>query len=73
MLLHLGDGSEPLGVNCKVVWTNQFGSVTKDLQGGMGVKFQNLSAQARTRISLYIQQPKNRGPAASLPGGKKAE
>jgi hypothetical protein len=49
MLLYLPDGDEPLRVNCKVLWTNQFGNVTKDLQRGMGIKFQDPPPQARTR------------------------
>jgi Tfp pilus assembly protein PilZ len=73
MLLHLGDGGEPLRVNCKVVWTNQFGSVTKDLQRGMGIKFQKLPSQARTRIDSYIQQQKAHRPVESPQNGEKAE
>ena len=72
MLLHLGDGSEPLVLNCKVVWTNQFGSVTKDLQRGMGIKFQNLSAQGQTRLSNFIQKQKARRSAELLRDGEKA-
>ena len=69
--LHLGDGGEPLRVNCKVVWTNQFGSITKDLQRGMGIRFQDLPSQARTRIDSYIQRQKDCRSAALLPSGEK--
>ncbi len=63
MLLHLGDGGRPLDLNCKVVWTNQYGSVTRDLQRGMGIKFQNLSEEGRTRLEKYLEQQKARQPA----------
>ncbi len=73
VLLHLHDGHEPLALKCKVVWTNQFGSVTKDLQRGMGVRFQNLSAEKQKRISAYIEQQKAQRSAEALPNGPNAK
>ena len=72
MLLHLGDGAEPLAVDCKVVWTNQFGIVRKDLQRGMGIKFQKLSAEGRERLGSYIQRQKSRRAAELPPTSEKA-
>ncbi len=69
MLLHLHDGQEPLALNCRVMWTNQYGNITKDLQRGMGVRFQNLSAEDRTRISAYIGQQKAQRVVEDLPNG----
>jgi len=71
MILHLHDGQEPLALKCKVMWTNQFGSITKDLQRGMGVRFQNLSAEEQVRISAYIEQQKARRSAEALPNDQK--
>jgi uncharacterized protein (TIGR02266 family) len=73
MLLHLHDGHEPLALHCKVMWTNQFGNVTKDLQRGMGVRFQNLSADEQARINAYIEQQKARRSAEALPNGQNAK
>ncbi len=71
MLLHLHDRHEPLALHCKVMWTNQFGSITKDLQRGMGVRFQNLSEEEKARISAYIEQQKARSSAEALPNDRK--
>ena len=60
--LHLPDGGAEIGVDCKVVWTNQYGRETQDLRRGMGVKFLNLQREAQKRIETYIQFEKNRSP-----------
>ena len=58
--LHLPDGGEELQVDCKVVWTNQYGRETQDLRRGMGVKFLKLQPEAQMRIQAYIESQKNR-------------
>jgi len=60
--LHIPDGGEQIEVDCKVVWTNQYGRETQDLRRGMGVKFLNLRPEAQKRIQTYIEFEKNRGP-----------
>ena len=60
--LHLPDGGEQIEVDCKVVWTNQYGRETQDLRRGMGVKFLNLQPGVQKRIQTYIEFEKNRGP-----------
>lgn len=73
ILLHLHDGQEPLALNCKVMWTNQYGNITKDLQRGMGVRFQNLSAENRVRISAYIEQQNARRVVEGSPNGQETK
>jgi uncharacterized protein (TIGR02266 family) len=58
--LHLPDGGEELEVDCKVVWTNQYGRETQDMRRGMGVKFLNLQPESQKRIHSYIEFQKNR-------------
>ena len=60
--LHLPDGGEQIEVDCKVVWTNQYGRETQDLRRGMGVKFLNLRPEVQKRIQTYIEFEKDRGP-----------
>ena len=60
--LHLPDGGEELELNCKVVWTNQYGRDTRDLRRGMGVKFLNLQPESQKRIHSYIEFEKNKNP-----------
>jgi uncharacterized protein (TIGR02266 family) len=60
--LHLPDGGEQIDVDCKVVWTNQYGRETQDLRRGMGVKFLNLRPEVQKRIQTYIEFEKDRGP-----------
>jgi len=57
--LHLPDGGEEVEVDCKVVWTNQYGRETQDLRRGMGVKFLNLQPEVQKRIQTYIESQKN--------------
>ena len=53
--LLLAEGEPPIGVNCRVVWTNKYGKESRHLRRGMGVKFLDLSPQLRTRVESYIQ------------------
>ncbi|MDH4264995.1 MAG: GAF domain-containing protein [Deltaproteobacteria bacterium] len=66
MKLYLSRGEMPIEVNCKVIWSNQYGHETKDLRRGMGVKFINLDPEIQKRIeeSLRAQRHKwNESPA----------
>ncbi|MFH1756575.1 MAG: GAF domain-containing protein [Pseudomonadota bacterium] len=66
MKLYLSRGEMPIEVNCKVIWSNQYGHETKDLRRGMGVKFINLDPEVQKRIeeSLRAQRHKwNESPA----------
>jgi uncharacterized protein (TIGR02266 family) len=58
--LHIPDGGEQIEVDCKVVWTNQYGGENQDLRRGMGVKFLNLQPEVQKRIQTYIECEKNR-------------
>jgi len=58
--LHLPDGGEEVEVDCKVVWTNQYGRETQDLRRGMGVKFLNLQPEVQKRIQTYIDSQQNK-------------
>ncbi len=57
--LLLAEGEPPIGVNCRVIWTNKYGKESRHLRRGMGVKFLDLSPQLRTRVESYIQSYKN--------------
>jgi Tfp pilus assembly protein PilZ len=54
--LHLSDGREPLMVQGKVIWTNQYGQDKKNLRRGMGVKFIKLQSEEQKRIGDYAQK-----------------
>jgi hypothetical protein len=54
--LHLNDGREPLMVQGKVIWTNQYGQDKKHLRRGMGVKFVKLQSEEQKRIGDYTQK-----------------
>ena len=54
--LHLNDGREPLMVQGKVIWTNQYGQDKKHLRRGMGVKFVKLQSEEQKRIGDYAQK-----------------
>jgi hypothetical protein len=54
--LHLNDGREPLMVQGKVIWTNQYGQDKKNLRRGMGVKFVKLQSEEQKRIGDYTQK-----------------
>ena len=54
--LHLNDGREPLMVQGKVIWTNQYGQDKKHLRRGMGVKFVRLQSEEQKRIGDYTQK-----------------
>jgi hypothetical protein len=56
MRLHLNDGREPLLVQGKVIWTNQYGQDKKHLRRGMGVKFLKMQAEEQKRIGDYAQK-----------------
>ena len=60
--LLIPDGKGQIEVDCKVVWTNQYGRETPNLRRGMGVKFLNLQPAAQKRIQTYIDFEKNRSP-----------
>ena len=62
--LYLNDGREPLMVQGKVIWTNQYGQDKKQLQRGMGVKFVKLQAEDQKRIGDYAQ--KRRAPLGKV-------
>jgi hypothetical protein len=51
--LYLNDGREPLMVQGKVIWTNQYGQDKKHLRRGMGVKFLKLQSEEQKRIGDY--------------------
>lgn len=55
MRLHKGRGDEPHEVTCKVIWTNQYGKVSKHLSRGMGVKFLNLKREDRKKLQDYLR------------------
>jgi uncharacterized protein (TIGR02266 family) len=57
--LHMAEGETPVGVTCRVIWTNKYGKESRQLRRGMGVKFLDLSPQLRNRVELYIQSHKN--------------
>lgn len=59
--LYLPDSEEPLEATCKVIWTNKYGKVTKDLKRGMGVKFLNLPPGVQRRIEDFIKMHKSGG------------
>jgi Tfp pilus assembly protein PilZ len=54
--LYLNDGREPLTVQGKVIWTNQYGQDKKHLRRGMGVKFMKLQTEEQKRIGDYAQK-----------------
>ena len=54
--LYLNDGREPLMVQGKVIWTNQYGQDKKHLRRGMGVKFVKLQSEEQKRIGDYTQK-----------------
>ncbi len=58
--LRIPDGQEPIEVNCKVVWTNQYGNETKYLHRGMGVKLLDNSPGTRKRIEKYFLLNENK-------------
>lgn len=51
---HLPNGGTPIEAKCKVVWSNKYGKETEVLRRGMGVKFQNLSLEAKSQIQEFI-------------------
>jgi hypothetical protein len=51
--LYLNDGREPMMVQGKVIWTNQFGQDKRHLRRGMGVKFLKLQSEEQKRIGDY--------------------
>jgi uncharacterized protein (TIGR02266 family) len=53
--LHMAEGETPVGVTCRVIWTNKYGKESRHLRRGMGVKFLDLSPQLRNRVESYIQ------------------
>jgi uncharacterized protein (TIGR02266 family) len=57
--LHMAEGETPVGVACRVIWTNKYGKESRHLRRGMGVKFLDLSPQLRTRVEAYIQSHKD--------------
>ena len=54
--LFLNDGREPLMLQGKVIWTNQYGQDKKHLRRGMGVKFVKLQKEEQKRIGDYTQE-----------------
>jgi uncharacterized protein (TIGR02266 family) len=58
--LHMAEGEAPIGVTCRVIWTNKYGKESRHLRRGMGVKFLDLSPQLRNRVESYIQSHQNR-------------
>ena len=56
--LNIPDGGEHIAVNSKVVWTNKYGTESKDLRRGMGVKFLTLQEKDQIRIEGYIKDYK---------------
>jgi hypothetical protein len=54
--LYLNDGREPLMLQGKVIWTNQYGQDKKHLRRGMGVKFVKLQSEEQKRIGDYTQK-----------------
>ena len=54
--LYLNDGREPLMVQGKVIWTNQYGQDKKHLRRGMGVKFMKLQTEEQKRIGDCAQK-----------------
>jgi uncharacterized protein (TIGR02266 family) len=62
--LHMAEGEKPVGVTCRVIWTNKYGKESRHLRRGMGVKFLDLSPQLRNRVESYIQS--HRGNQFSL-------
>lgn len=56
--LHIPDGGEPIAAGCKVVWANKYGTESKDLRRGMGVKFLTLQEKDQIRIQEYIKDYK---------------
>ncbi|MDI6756295.1 MAG: PilZ domain-containing protein [Thermodesulfobacteriota bacterium] len=70
--IHLPDSQEPLEVECKVVWINQYGKESDDLPRGMGVKFLKIKPEFKKRIEEFIALKKNgfvSPPAGDLAGG----
>jgi uncharacterized protein (TIGR02266 family) len=57
--LHMAEGETPVGVNCRVIWTNKYGKESRHLRRGMGVKFLDLSPQLRDRVESYLQSHKD--------------
>jgi len=57
--LLMAEGEPPIGVSCRVIWTNKYGKESRHLRRGMGVKFLDLSPQLRTRVESYIQSHQN--------------
>ncbi|MBI4496233.1 MAG: PilZ domain-containing protein [Deltaproteobacteria bacterium] len=46
---------ESISAECKVIWTNQYGMVTKTSPRGMGVKFLSISPKDKERLIQYIR------------------
>lgn len=57
--LHMVEGETPIGLTCRVIWTNKYGKESRHLRRGMGVKFLDLSPQLRNRVESYIRSHKN--------------
>ncbi len=57
--LLMAEGDPPIGVSCRVIWTNKYGKESRHLRRGMGVKFLDLSPQLRARVESYIQSHEN--------------
>ena len=56
--LHILDGGERIPVRCKVVWANKYGTESRDLRRGMGVKFLSPQEKDQKRIEEYIKDYK---------------